>query len=180
MTLRCCHVKKSGELSIHISVAQQRLTLKRGGKAERTFRVSTSKFGLGSEEGSMKTPTGRFQIAEKIGADQPIDIAYKARVPIRASADALKSDDLIMSRILWLEGLDEANANTHARYIYIHGTNHEDQIGTPASHGCIRMKNADVAELFGLVEVGTPVVIAPPRLVRRTGKKRQKSVARRG
>jgi L,D-transpeptidase YbiS len=173
-------VKKSAQPSIHISVARQRLTLKRGGKTERAFPISTSKFGLGSEEGSMKTPVGRFRIAEKIGAGQPIDSAYKARVPVRATAEALASDDLIMSRILWLDGLDEANANTHARYIYIHGTKHEDQIGTPASHGCIRMRNADVAELFELVEVGTPVVIAPPRAVRRTGKKRQKSVASRG
>jgi lipoprotein-anchoring transpeptidase ErfK/SrfK len=172
-------VKKSAEPSIHISVARQRLAVKRGGKLERSFRVSTSKFGLGSEEGSMKTPVGRFRIAEKIGDGQPIDTAYKARVPMPASADALESDDLIMSRILWLDGLEEANANTHARYIYIHGTNHEDKIGTPASHGCVRMRNADMAELFDLVEVGTPVVIAPPRLVSRTGKKRQKSVARR-
>ena len=90
----------------------------------------------------MKTPVGRFRIAEKIGADQPTDIAFKTRVPVRPSAAALKSDDLIMSRIMWLDGLEEANANTHARYIYIHGTNHEDEIGTPASHGCIRMKNS--------------------------------------
>ena len=179
VTLRCSHVKKSDEPTVHISVARQRMTLKRGRKTERTFPVSTSRFGLGSEEGSMKTPVGRFRIAEKIGAGKPVETAYKARVPVRATAEALRSDDLIMSRILWLDGLDEANANTHARYIYIHGTNHEDQIGTPASHGCIRMKNADVAELFDLVQVGTPVVIAPPRLVSRAGKKRQKSVARR-
>ena len=180
MILRCSRVKKSGQPSIHISVARQRLALKRGRITERTFPVSTSKFGLGSEEGSMKTPLGRFRIAEKIGAGEPIDTAYKARVPMRASAKALKGDDLIMSRILWLDGLEEANANTHARYIYIHGTNHEEKVGEPASHGCIRMKNADIAELFELVEVGTPVVIVPPRLVSRAGKKRQKSVARRG
>ncbi len=125
----------------------------------------------------MKTPTGRFRIAEKIGGSRPIDIAYRARVPMRVSAAALQSDDLIMSRILWLDGLEQANANTHGRYIYIHGTNHEDEIGKPASHGCIRMRNADVAELFELVEAGTPVVIVPPKIGRRTGKKRQKSVA---
>ncbi len=84
-----------------------------------------------------------------------------------------------MSRILWLDGLQEANANTYARYIYIHGTNHEELIGEPASHGCIRMKNADVAELFELVDTGTRVVIAAPRVVRRGAKKREKSVARR-
>ena len=177
MILRWSDVKKSDEPSIHISVARQRLALKRGRKTERAFPISTSKYGVGSAGGSMKTPVGRFRIAEKIGADQPIGIAYKARVPVRASTDAMKSHDLIMSRILWLDGLDRGNANTHARYIYIHGTNHEDQIGTPASHGCIRMRNADVAELFDLVEVGTPVVIVPPRLVSCAGKKRQKSVA---
>ncbi len=178
MILRCSHVKKSRQPSIHISVARQRLALKRGRSTERSFAISTSKYGLGSEEGSMKTPVGRFRIAEKIGAGEPIDIAYKARVPMRASAEALKGDDLIMSRILWLDGLEEGNANTHPRYIYIHGTNHEEKIGEAASHGCIRMKNADIAELFELVEVGTQVVIAAPRLVSRAGKKRQKSVAR--
>ena len=179
LILRCSAVKKSVEPSIYISVARQRLALKRGRKTERAFPISTSKFGLGSEEGSMKTPVGRFRIAEKIGAGEPIDTAYNARMPVRVSADALKSDDLIMSRILWLDGLDGANANTHARYIYIHGTNHDEEIGTAASHGCIRMKNVDVAQLFDLVEVGTPVVIAAPRVVSRAGKKRQKSVARR-
>jgi lipoprotein-anchoring transpeptidase ErfK/SrfK len=66
-----------------------------------------------------------------------------------------------MTRILWLDGLERRNANTHDRYVYIHGTNHEDEIGTPASHGCIRMKNADLMELFGRVKVDTPVEIAP-------------------
>ena len=64
-----------------------------------------------------------------------------------------------MSRILWLEGLDEHNANTRDRFIYIHGTRHEHKIGTAASHGCVRMRNADVIELFELVDEGTPVVI---------------------
>jgi lipoprotein-anchoring transpeptidase ErfK/SrfK len=66
-----------------------------------------------------------------------------------------------MTRILWLDGLERRNANTHDRYVYIHGTNHEDEIGTPASHGCVRMKNADLLELFEQVKVGTPVEIAP-------------------
>ena len=171
-------MKKSAHASIHISVAKQLLTLRRGAEPERTYAVSTSKFGLGTKEGSFKTPTGRFRIAQKIGAAESIDVAFKARVPKRPSAAELKSDDLVMSRILWLDGLENDNANTHSRYIYIHGTNHEELIGTPASHGCIRMKNADVAELFDLVEVGTPVVIAPPKVVRREGKKREKSVAR--
>ena len=67
----------------------------------------------------------------------------------------------MQTRILWLEGMDVENANTKERYIYIHGTNHEAEIGTPASHGCVRMKNADVMELFEMVRAGTPVEISP-------------------
>lgn len=160
-------MKKSEQPSIYISVARQRLSLKRGRRVERAFPVSTSKFGLGSEEGSFKTPTGRFRVAEKIGEDQPTGIAYQSRLPMQASTEMLAGDDLVMSRILWLDGLEPANANTYKRYIYIHGTNHEEQIGEPASHGCIRMRNADIAELFELVKVGTPVAIAPAERVRR-------------
>ena len=108
----------------------------------------------------MKTPIGRFRIAEKIGDNLPTETAFKSRKPVRATKKRLASDDLIMSRILWLDGLEPHNANTYRRYVYIHGTNHEEAIGEAASHGCIRMRNKDVAELFGLVEVDTPVVIA--------------------
>jgi lipoprotein-anchoring transpeptidase ErfK/SrfK len=73
----------------------------------------------------------------------------------------LREDDLVMTRILWLDGLEPRNANTHDRYVYIHGTNHEDEIGTAASHGCIRMRNTDVLELFERVDAGTPVEIRP-------------------
>ncbi len=119
----------------------------------------------------MKTPVGRFRIAEKIGAGHPMDTAYNSREPVRASAKTLQAEDLVMSRILWLDGLESANANTFARYIYIHGTNHEEQIGEPASHGCIRMRNVDVAELFDLVQVNTPVVIAASRRSAPAGRK---------
>ncbi|MBA3882773.1 MAG: L,D-transpeptidase [Chthoniobacterales bacterium] len=160
-------------------MTKQLLSVKRGRKTDRSFPVSTSKYGVGSEEGSFKTPTGRFRVAEKLGAGQPVDVAYNSRVPVRPSAEMLRGADLVMSRILWLDGLQGENANTYERYIYIHGTNHEELIGQQASHGCIRMKNKDVADLFEFVDVGTLVVIAPPRLVRRGGKKREKSVARR-
>lgn len=168
--------KKSAQTSIHVSVDRQTLVLKRSGKIMRTFPVSTSRFGLGSEDGSMKTPLGKFQVAEKFGEGLPIDTAFKSREPVRASAVMLRSDDLIMSRILWLEGSEPANANSHARYIYIHGTNHEEEIGRPASHGCVRMKNADVAELFDLVPVGTPVVIASAQAQKRHPKKVRKAL----
>ncbi len=144
----------------------------------RTYPVSTSQFGLGSEPGSFKTPLGRFRVAAKIGGDQPIDMAYKSREPIRATAEMLKDDDLIMSRILWLDGLEPHNANTRERYIYIHGTNHEERIGEPASHGCIRMRNADVAELFDLVEVDTRVTIAAAPVVSRPRKSARKALRR--
>ena len=74
--------------------------------------------------------------------------------------DALPpTDDLVLSRILWLDGLEAHNANTRDRFIYIHGTNHEDEIGQPASHGCVRMKNADLIALFDQVPLGAEVVI---------------------
>jgi len=173
-------VKKSDQTSIHISVARQQLKLKRGRKTEHTFPISTSKFGLGSKEGSMKTPFGRFRIAEKIGGNLPPETAFKSRKPARASAKALRSHDLVMSRILWLDGLEPRNANTYARYIYIHGTNHEEALGEPASHGCIRMRNTDVAALFDLVQIDTKVIIAAAKAPGGRPRKGEKSVAPRG
>lgn len=84
---------------------------------------------------------------------------FRSRVPLDPEDPLPSTDDLVMSRILWLDGLDDHNANTRDRFIYIHGTRHEDKIGTPASHGCIRMRNTDVVELFELVDETTPVVI---------------------
>ena len=152
-------MKKSFQPKIHVSVSKQELSLKSGRKKLATYPVSTSQFGLGSEEGSFKTPTGKFRIGEKIGGGSPMGTVFKSRKPVKPTRQMSRNEDLVMTRILWLDGLDRANANTHARYIYIHGTNHEDQIGEPASHGCIRMRNADLVELFERVEVDTPVVI---------------------
>ena len=107
----------------------------------------------------MKTPTGRFSIAKKIGGDMPSGTIFQSRVPLRSDEPLPPTEDLVMSRILWLDGLDEQNANTRDRFIYIHGTKHEDKIGTPDSCGCVRMRNADVIELFDFVDEGTPIVI---------------------
>ena len=107
----------------------------------------------------MKTPTGRFRIAEKIGGSAPSGTVFLSRVPLKPGYPFPPTEDLVMSRILWLDGLEEHNANTRERFIYIHGTKHEDKIGSPASHGCIRMRNADVMDLFDLVDEDTPVVI---------------------
>jgi len=145
--------------NIHISIRDQRLTLKEGETLVRTYPVSTSRFGIGTEEDSMKTPIGRFRVAEKIGDGLPSDTVFQSRVPLKADDPLPPTEDLVMSRILWLDGLDEHNANTRDRFIYIHGTKHEDKIGNPASHGCVRMRNADVIELFDLVDRGAAVVI---------------------
>ena len=107
----------------------------------------------------MKTPLGQFRVAEKFGADAPVGTVFKSRAPVGFRDEHPPDEDLILSRILWLDGLEAHNANTRDRFIYIHGTNHEHKIGEPVSHGCIRMKNADLVELFDMIEPGTPVVI---------------------
>jgi L,D-transpeptidase YbiS len=145
--------------NIHISIGDQRLTLIEGETQIRSYPVSTSRFGIGTEEGSMKTPTGRFRVAEKIGGGLPSDAVFQSRVPLKPGDPLPPTEDLVMSRILWLDGLDEHNANTRDRFIYIHGTKHEDNIGNPASHGCVRMRNEDVVELFDLVDEGAHVTI---------------------
>lgn len=144
---------------IDISIRDQRLTLRERGKTLRAYPISSSRFGLGTKAGSNKTPLGKFRVAEKIGAGEPSGTIFKARVPLRPNDPLPETDDFITSRILWLEGLGKRNANTHARFIYIHGTKHEDTIGRPDSHGCIRMRNADVIELFDLVPEGAAVTI---------------------
>lgn len=89
----------------------------------------------------------------------PHGTIFRARVALESGEPLPDTEDLITSRILWLDGVDPHNANTKERYVYIHGTKHEDRIGEPDSHGCIRMRNADVIELFDLVREGTPVQI---------------------
>lgn len=144
---------------IHVSIRDQLLTLKDGETPLRIYPVSTSRFGIGTEEGSFKTPIGRFRVAEKIGDETPAGTIFRSRVALKPNDPLPPTEDLVMSRILWLDGLDEHNANTRERFIYIHGTKHEAKIGSPASCGCIRMRNADVVELFDLVDHGTPVII---------------------
>jgi L,D-transpeptidase YbiS len=121
--------------------------------------ISTSRFGPGFEPGSFKTPTGHFRIHQKIGDGAPIGTVFKNRIPIMESFESSTAEDLITSRILWLDGIDAENANTKERCIYIHGTNEEHLIGRPVSHGCIRMRNNDVIRLYHLVDVDTSVEI---------------------
>ena len=150
---------QSGRTKIDISIKDQVLTLSREGGETRSFPISSSRFGIGAEEGSNKTPLGNFRIAQKIGHGALPGTIFKSRIPIGADDPLPETEDFVTTRILWLDGLDEDNANTQDRFIYIHGTRHEDRIGNPDSHGCIRMRNADVIELFDLVDETTQVVI---------------------
>ena len=148
------------EYQLHIDLAAQSLELRKGTQLLKTFPISSSAHGPGHQEGSNRTPTGRFSICEKIGQDAEIGMVFKSRLPTGQIGTEEDPADLVQTRILWLHGLEEHNANTRQRYIYIHGTNHESSIGTPSSHGCIRMRNADVVELFDAIPEGTEVVIA--------------------
>ena len=125
----------------------------------RRYACSTSKFGTGSEPGSNRTPLGKFRIAEKHGHEAPGGMIFKSRQPTGEIGRQEDDCDHVQTRILWLDGLDAANANTRERYIYIHGTNAGHLIGTPASHGCVRLSDADVIDLFDAVPEGTEVVI---------------------
>ncbi len=145
---------------IEVTIATQTLALWEGARVTKQWPCSTSKFGIGFREGSNQTPLGLFRVAAKFGDGMSLRTIFKARVPVGEwSPDYMTDEDLILARILWLEGCEQDNANTKSRYIYIHGTNEEHKVGQVGSHGCVRLRNADVAELFDLVDPGTPVWI---------------------
>lgn len=144
---------------LRVHVGRQEMEVLDGQGVAKIYPVSTSRFGLGTEPGSQQTPLGRFAISEKIGQDAESGAVFKSRKFTGEIAAQGGEEDLILTRILWLEGLEEANANTKERYIYIHGTNQESQIGAPASHGCVRMRNADIVELFREIPEGSIVEI---------------------
>ena len=156
--------------SIHISIKDQLLTLLDGeGQVLHRYPVSTSKFGTGTRNNSNKTPLGLHRIKDKIGGAMPINEVFIGRLPHGSLDECIERgvelpEDVITSRIMWLEGMQPGinqggYVDTYQRYIYIHGTSDEDNIGTPVSMGCIRMLNADIVELFRLVESGTEVMI---------------------
>lgn len=147
-------------MRIFVHVPSQTLDLlDNSGTLLRRYACSTSKFGTGFEPGSHCTPTGKFQIAEKHGHEAPPGMIFKSREPTGEIGRQGEGGDHVQTRILWLDGLDAENANTKARYIYIHGTNAEHLIGTPASHGCVRLSNQDMIDLFDTVPEGTGVAI---------------------
>ena len=156
--------------SVHISIKDQLLTLlDEAGQVLHRYPVSTSKFGTGSQNNSNKTPLGLHRIKDKIGGAMPINEVFIGRMPHGSLEECIERgvelpEDVVTSRIMWLEGMQPGRnqggyVDTYQRYIYIHGTSDEDNIGKPVSMGCIRMLNADVVELFRLVESGTEVMI---------------------
>ena len=147
---------------LEVSIDDQTLKVVEGSHCIRQYPVSTAVKGMGFELGSYRTPTGRFRIAEVIGGGEPQGTIFKNRLPVGLwQEDSVNDSDLILSRILRLDGLEPENANTLDRLIYIHGTNHEDKIGQPSSHGCIRLGNAEIVELCEMVSEGDELVVIP-------------------
>ena len=145
---------------ILVSVRDQKLALLEQGNLLATYPVSTSKFCVGDRCGSYGTPLGRFAVAQKIGDGAPIGAVFKDR---RRTGEIVATNspgrDPIVTRIIWLRGLEQQNANAYRRMIYIHGTPEERNIGHPASYGCIRMCSSDIVHLYDLVGRGAEVTI---------------------
>ena len=151
---------------IVVSARDQKLALLDRGNVMAVYPISTSKFGLGDWRGSRFTPLGRMQIAEKIGDNAPPGTVFKSR---RRTGEVVLANspgrDPIVTRILWLRGLEAQNANAFRRDIYIHGTPEERKIGSPASYGCIRMRSGDIIQLYSIVGIGAAVTIVNEPLV---------------
>lgn len=158
-------------LSVHI--ATQTMQFLRAGALVKSYVISTSRRPPSNVKDSLGTPRGLHTIAERIGAGQPPGMVFKARVPTGRHFSELPAaatePNLITSRILWLRGLEPGvnagqNAagevvDTHDRYIYLHGTNHEDKLGTPQSAGCVLLRNLEIIELYEQVRTGDLVWI---------------------
>lgn len=144
-----------------VSVPEQRMVVLKNGVPLSVYPVSTSRFGLGDNPGSRATPLGNLEVARKIGDGLPAGAVLKSRVP---TGEVLTADapgrDPVVTRILWLRGLDAGNSQAYDRYIYIHGTPEERNIGKPASFGCVRMRSADIIALYDEIGTGARVTIA--------------------
>lgn len=143
-----------------VSVRDQKMLLVRDGTPVKSYKISTSKFGLGDRPGSNHTPLGRMQVAKKIGDNAPMGAVFKSR---RRTGEVLTPNapgrDPIVTRILWLTGTEDRNQNAFRRTIYIHGTPEERRLGSPASYGCIRMGSKDVADLYNRIGTGADVFV---------------------
>lgn len=145
---------------IVVSVPEQRMVLLKGGVPLAIYAVSTSKFGVGDAPGSCATPLGEMEVARKVGGGAPSGAVFKNR---EATGEVLPPDapgrDPVVTRLLWLRGLEPGNSHAYGRYIYIHGTPEERRVGAPASYGCVRMRSRDVVKLYDEVGNGARVLI---------------------
>lgn len=166
-TSSTCSLTLTKPDEVIVSVTDQKLGLYEHGQLKKTYKISTSKFGLGSATGSCRTPLGHLEVVSKIGQGLPAGAVLKAR---EWNGEVLTPNapgrDPVVSRILWLRGLESCNRNTENRLIYIHGTPEERNLGRPASYGCVRMGMKDVITVFNQVPVGTTVMITENRLSR--------------
>jgi lipoprotein-anchoring transpeptidase ErfK/SrfK len=159
LVLSSC-VTKDTEHRVVISARDQKLALLKKNEVLAVYPVSTSKYGLGDALGSYRTPLGKFEIADKIGDGAVVGTVFKDRhrtgevIPVNAPGR-----DPIVTRIIWLRGLEAQNRNAFGRDIYIHGTPEERNIGRPASYGCIRMRSNDIINLYSVVGPGAEVTI---------------------
>jgi hypothetical protein len=155
----CASSKKTAQ-EVRVSIRDQKVALVEKGKSFKVYPCSTSKFGIGDRPGTYATPVGNLRVVSKIGAGAPTGSAFHGR---QRTGEIVKPNtpgrDIIVSRIIRLDGMEPENSRTFGRAIYIHGTPEETTIGRPASYGCVRMKSKDVIDLFDQVPVGTPVKI---------------------
>ena len=148
-----------------VSVPDQKMLVLTDGQPVAIYKVSTSKYGTGDRDGSYATPLGHLCVRKKIGDGFPLGEVFKSRKP---TGEVIPPDapgrDPIVTRILWLDGLEAHNRNAFHRCIYIHGTPQESLLGTPVSYGCIRMRSSDVKNLYELVGTGAQVTITEDHL----------------
>ena len=163
--LASCTTPKDVQHHVIISVKEQKLALLDREKLVAIYPVSTSKYGLGDWPSSRCTPLGELEIAKKIGDNAPLGTVFKDR---RRTGEIVLPNapgrDPIVTRILWLRGREAQNANAFGRYIYIHGTPEERNLGLPASYGCVRMRSEDVIKLYEIVGIGAQVSIVDTSL----------------
>tara|TARA_Y200000002_G_scaffold137492_1_gene113325 strand:- start:305 stop:844 length:540 start_codon:yes stop_codon:yes gene_type:complete len=171
LTLIACFfsLNSYSETLIRVDISEQRLYLIKNQQILVSYPISSSSYGEGQTENSYKTPLGMHKIKEMIGSNAPKDTIFISRINTKRTAKIIKlpndtKDDFVTSRIMWLEGQEDGfnkgkGIDSYDRYIYIHGTQEEGLIGSKASHGCIRMFNNDVIELYKMVKEGTKVLI---------------------
>jgi hypothetical protein len=153
-----------GKTKLFVQVAAQIMWLIVGDQIVQTFKISTAKAGIGTLPGTNTTPPGLHKITEKLGDGAQTGQVFAGRVlqdykvPIITKPLDSK-EDYVITRLMWLSGVESHNKNSHSRFVYIHGTPEEGLLGTPASHGCIRMNNVEIIQLYNILKIGTYVLI---------------------